>query len=465
MFLVFLYSIYFFIFTTCYGVVQELFVDVPIDHFSLTRNNDTFKLRYLLTEDFYVKGGPMFFYCGNEADILTFYENTGFLIDIAPTFNALVVFAEHRYYGESLPFGAKSLLSPETLRYLTTSQALSDFVCLIDHLNREYYSTMITNDTYPVIAFGGSYGGMLAAWLRMKYPHMVLGAIASSAPLLQVNNLDLCQSFYNILTEIYENNGNCSYPVKISWEAIRNITKTSEGKKNVSEIFKLCRNLVNEADTNKFIDTLTDVYVNLAMLNYPYPTKFLSPLPANPVKMFCDKLRSFGLVKTSLDLLKAISSALEIATNYTGQVKCNNFETTPEQAVDYAWDFQACFELIMPMCSTKYHMFEPTQWNFTNYSNECTKKYNVQPYSFNEVLVEHGGKILKYASNIVFSNGLSDPWSSGGILQNVSNSVVAIVIPEAAHHYDLRGAHPVDSKYVVDARQFHVRQIKSWLNI
>ncbi|XP_066143336.1 lysosomal Pro-X carboxypeptidase-like [Euwallacea fornicatus] len=444
---------------------QELLLDVPIDHFSLTKSNETFKLRYLIVERFYLKGGPTFFYCGNEADITVFYENTGFLLDIAPTFNALVIFAEHRYYGQSMPYGASSLTSPEALRYLTTFQALADFVCVIDAVAKKYYDTMLTNDTYPIIAFGGSYGGMLAAWLRMMYPHVVLGAVASSAPLLQVNNLQLCEAFYDTVTRVYTNNDNCSHPLRGSWDILRDLTASDEGKREISEIFRLCKPLQSEEDVNSLVDSLANIYVNLATLNYPYSTRFLTPLPANPVKSFCDKLKGHGPAESSLDLMRAISSALEVATNYSGALKCNNIETNPSEPTDYAWNFQICFELIMPICSSSADMFEPTKWDYAKFSNECSKKYRVKPYSVEHVLLLHGGKMLKYASNIVFSNGLIDPWFSGGILRNVSESVVAILIPGAAHHHDLRGANPVDSKYVTDARKFHENQIRKWLNI
>lgn len=101
-----------------------------------------------------------------------FAQNTGFLWEIAEEFGASIVFAEHRYYGKSQPFGNKSLDLPEHSGYLTSEQALEDFAqLLVQRVNPKQR---------PVVAFGGSYGGMLSAWFRMKYPHLVTGAISAS---------------------------------------------------------------------------------------------------------------------------------------------------------------------------------------------------------------------------------------------------------------------------------------------
>jgi lysosomal Pro-X carboxypeptidase len=58
---------------------------------------------------------------------------------------------------------------PKYLGYLTSQQALADYILVISHLQKEQERPS------PVIAFGGSYGGMLAAYFRMKYPHVIAG--------------------------------------------------------------------------------------------------------------------------------------------------------------------------------------------------------------------------------------------------------------------------------------------------
>jgi lysosomal Pro-X carboxypeptidase len=79
-----------------------------VDHFSF-HNNDTYQQRYLVNDGSWTQdGGPIFFYTGNEGDIEWFAKNTGFMWDIAPQYKALLVFAEHRFYGESMPYGNKS---------------------------------------------------------------------------------------------------------------------------------------------------------------------------------------------------------------------------------------------------------------------------------------------------------------------------------------------------------------------
>ena len=64
----------------------------------------------------------------------------------------------------------------------------------------------------------------------------------------------------------------------------------------------------------------------------------------------------------------------------------------------------------------------------------------------------------------IFSNGLRDPWSSGGIVKTISDSILSVIIPEGAHHLDLRGANKLDPKSVVDARNVHRDNIQKWIN-
>lgn len=95
--------------------------------------------------------------------------------EISREFNALVVFAEHRYYGESMPYEKSSFDDKVKLGYLTSQQAMADFVDLIKYLRND--TLCIDKRPNPVIAFGGSYGGMLAAWFRIKYPATVEGLV------------------------------------------------------------------------------------------------------------------------------------------------------------------------------------------------------------------------------------------------------------------------------------------------
>lgn len=71
-------------------------------------------------------------------------------------------------------------ISVENLKFLSSEQALADLANFIESKNKEYG---FTGDV-KWIAFGGSYPGSLAAWLREKYPNLVYGAVSSSGPLL-----------------------------------------------------------------------------------------------------------------------------------------------------------------------------------------------------------------------------------------------------------------------------------------
>lgn len=162
---------------------KQHWFEQKIDHFSwdiLPGGKTSFKQRYFVCTPKsgadsikHIKDTVIFFYFGNEDDVELYVNHTGLMWESAEEFDAVLIFAEHRYYGQSKPFPPGT---PRCMSWLSTEQALADYAALIAFLKVKLSSG-------PYIGFGGSYGGMLAAWFRMKYPHLIDGVIAASAPI------------------------------------------------------------------------------------------------------------------------------------------------------------------------------------------------------------------------------------------------------------------------------------------
>lgn len=429
-----------------------------LDHFNFhPKSYKIFYQKYLINRKYWHKGGPIFVYTGNEGDIDWFAANTGFMLDIAPQFQALLVFIEHRFYGESLPFGNNSASSAETLGYLSSQQALADYAVLIRSLKQN-----LSSEASPVVVFGGSYGGMLAAWFRLKYPHIAIGAVASSAPILQFDDITPWSSFYDAVSQDYKDVSlNCYEVIKGSWGELDAVSSSTTSLSKLSKEFRACKNIQSIYSAR---DWLWTAFVYTAMVNYATEANFMKPLPAYPVTEMCKIIDAFPPGTASLR--KAFAAA-SLYYNYSETENCFNFEHPSDDHGLSGWDWQACTEMVMPMTCSSESMFPPSSFSYKDFSDSCTKQYGVQPRE-HWITTEFGGKRIKqvlkrFGSNIIFSNGMQDPWSRGSVLKNLSSTIVALVTEKGAHHADFRAATKGDPDWLINQRRQEVEIIQKWL--
>jgi lysosomal Pro-X carboxypeptidase len=78
--------------------------------------------------------------------------------------------------------------------------------------------------------------------------------------------------------------------------------------------------------------------------------------------------------------------------------------------------------------------------------------------------IYYSGLHLKTHSNIIFSNGLLDPWSSAGVYGKDSPSIVSIIIELGGHHTDLMYSRDEDPPCVKKARAQETKLIMGWIN-
>jgi lysosomal Pro-X carboxypeptidase len=77
-------------------------------------------------------------------------------------------------------------------------------------------------------------------------------------------------------------------------------------------------------------------------------------------------------------------------------------------------------------------MFWPEPFNLSAALAGCWDNWKVRPHSTTWADTQWGGRQITAGSNIVFSNGLLDPWHGGGVLRSLSDTLVAVIIPEVS---------------------------------
>merc|ERR1712232_188905 len=163
-------------------------------------------------------------------------------------------------------------------------------------------------------------------------------------------------------------------------------------------------------------------------------------------------------------LLAALREATAVFYNASGKQSC--FELPSDPNFDGIWDYQWCTEMLPQETyfarNGKDDMFWAFAENMTAIRQHCNSTLGVVPRE-EWIATEFGG--TAGASNIVFSNGLYDPWSSGGVLKNVSETAIAVVIPEGAHHLDLMFSNPEDPATVKRAREIELSSIRHWIDL
>lgn len=183
------------------------------------------------------------------------------MFEMAKELNGTMYYTEHRYYGKSHPTNDTST---ENLKYLTIEQALADLACFI---TRTKASSDGLKDS-GVIVVGASYSATMATWVRLRYPHLVTGAWASSAPLLAI--IDFFE-YNEIMTESVKSVGGekCLRSFENAFKILEGYVATAEPKNllKIKTDFQLCEPLNLDRDVEHFFYEMSDTVAGLVQLH------------------------------------------------------------------------------------------------------------------------------------------------------------------------------------------------------
>ncbi|OQR90554.1 serine protease family S28, partial [Achlya hypogyna] len=408
-------------------VMDLWFTDAILDHNDPQSRH--WRQRYHYNDAYYGgPGSPVFLYIHGEweATDYTVTDTGSLMVDLAQKHNAMIVALEHRYYGDSVPNNDQSEVSMR--KYLSSQQALADIATFHAFFTKEHGL-----QGAPWISWGYSYAGMLSAWFKLKYPSLVAGAVASSAPVQAA--FDHKAFMEGVTRGLKYNNGQeCLDVFKEAFDDLHDLVVA--GGEPLRKQFGACGPMTSLKDKQAFEWEMMSYFHGMGMTGTDHGYNLYT---------VCEYMKDSANGARPVDRLgkwkRAIYAGCAPPDNngWSWGARSLRQAANPEFG---QWTWQTCNEfgfLITastgdntPFNGLKYaspenvHKFSPCTTRFHVGADEL--KANVEATN-----AEYGGWDID-VENVIFTNGANDPWAGLSVLKQPKNPKSRFVVIEGAAH-------------------------------
>jgi len=329
------------------------------------------------------------------------------------------------------------------------------------------------------VAFGGSYPGSLAAWFRLKYPHLVDIAVSSSAPLIA--QLDFKEYLGVVDAAINRSDSTCHSQIRSAVTSIEQLLKRRVGWQLIRKTFNLCDEFSGNSknDVANLFETLAGNFMDIVQYNKDNRAFEGSSTANISIDTLCNIMTTKETNLTPLERYAQVNALLLNATKqncsdikYSKMIK-NLQDPSWNSSVaggERQWLFQTCTEFGFYQTSDlngePFGSYFPLDFSVRQCSDIYGSKFNKDfilkgIFRTNSV---YGEKKLR-VSKVIFVNGSIDPWHALGIIQQseTTDDNLVIYIAGTAHCANMYPSSPNDSKELMQAREVVLQQISTWL--
>jgi thymus-specific serine protease len=280
----------------------------------------------------------------------------------------------------------------------------------------------------------------MAAWARLKYPHLIQGALASSAPIQAKADF---YEYYEIVTKsLGRYSEKCVESVETAFASVEELLAAQKGPDNLKLLFNLCDapDVKSPSDLGYFMNTLAEIFAGI--VQYDKVENGQTKIAA-----LCNNMTAAHLGSP----LQRLAHVFTMSTqNKCQDVNYNNFvkkyrevswDSPAATSVMRQWNHQTCTEYGYYQTTSSKSIFG-TLFPLDYYTNMCIDLYGDY---YNKKLLDsrvrrtnimYGGQSPDLR-NVIFTNGDIDPWHPLSVIKELNASSPAILIKGASHCRDM----------------------------